>query len=74
MGRLQFEMAVMRSIISSQARNCVRGIVRGRYRGSCAAIRWSSSEARQWSTPLAKQLSEAITVLLELLKLLRLSC
>ena len=52
----------MRSIISIQARNCARSVVRGRYRGSCTGVRWSSTEARQWSTPLAKQLSEAITV------------
>ena len=52
----------MRSIISFQARACVHSTVRGRYRGSCAVLRWSSTEARQWSTPLAKRLSEAITV------------
>ncbi|PMD43620.1 DUF185-domain-containing protein [Hyaloscypha variabilis F] len=51
----------MRSILSSQVRNCMRGAARGRYKTSCSAVRWSSSEARQWSTPLAKQLSEAIT-------------
>ncbi|TVY32643.1 Protein arginine methyltransferase-like protein, mitochondrial [Lachnellula subtilissima] len=54
-------MAVMRSIVSVQTRNILRGAVRGRYGVPCAAVRWSSSEARQWSTPLAKQLSEAIT-------------
>jgi NADH dehydrogenase [ubiquinone] 1 alpha subcomplex assembly factor 7 len=52
----------MRSIISFQARNCARSVGRGKYRAPCSAVRWSSSEARQWSTPLAKQLSEAITV------------
>ena len=52
----------MRSIIAFQARRCLREAVRGRYMASCGAVRWSSSEARQWSTPLAKQLSEAITV------------
>ena len=52
----------MRSIIAFQARRCMREAVRGRYKGSYGAVRWSSSEARGWSTPLAKQLSEAITV------------
>ncbi|CAG8962117.1 hypothetical protein HYFRA_00005160 [Hymenoscyphus fraxineus] len=53
----------MKSIIASQARNALRNAARGKYRAPCSAIRWSSSEteARQWSTPLAKQLSEAIT-------------
>jgi hypothetical protein len=52
----------MRSIISIQARICLRSTVRGRYGIPCSAVRWSSTEARQWSTPLAKQLHEAITV------------
>ena len=52
----------MRSIISNQARDVARSVGRGRYRGFGAAVRWLSSDARQWSTPLAKQLSEAITV------------
>ena len=35
----------------------------GRWAVYCGARRWSSDEAeRKWSTPLAKQLSEAITV------------
>ncbi|KAH9221795.1 putative S-adenosyl-L-methionine-dependent methyltransferase-domain-containing protein, partial [Leptodontidium sp. 2 PMI_412] len=50
----------MRSIVSLQTRNCLRTARRWKYT-SPAAVRWSSSEARQWSTPLAKQLSEAIT-------------
>ncbi|KAH7393606.1 putative S-adenosyl-L-methionine-dependent methyltransferase-domain-containing protein [Cadophora sp. MPI-SDFR-AT-0126] len=56
----------MKSIFSSQTRNCLRLAQR---RAGClkyaspATKRWSSSEApaRQWSTPLAKQLYEAIT-------------
>jgi NADH dehydrogenase [ubiquinone] 1 alpha subcomplex assembly factor 7 len=52
----------MRSLISTQARTYLRSAGRGRYGVPCAAVRWSSSEARQWSTPLAKQLHEAITV------------
>jgi hypothetical protein len=52
----------MRSIISFQARTCLRGAVNWRYGVPCKAVRWSSTESRQWSTPLAKQLSEAITV------------
>jgi NADH dehydrogenase [ubiquinone] 1 alpha subcomplex assembly factor 7 len=52
----------MRSIISTQARDFARSVGRGRYRRFGAAVRWSGSDARQWSTPLAKQLSEAITV------------
>ncbi|KAE9374748.1 DUF185-domain-containing protein [Stipitochalara longipes BDJ] len=51
----------MRSIISFQTRNCARSALRQKYTAPCTAARWSSSEARQWSTPLAKQLSEAIT-------------
>ncbi|RDL32101.1 uncharacterized protein BP5553_09503 [Venustampulla echinocandica] len=51
----------MRSIISYQGRNALRNASRWKCRAPCAAIRWSSSEDRQWSTPLAKQLSEAIT-------------
>ena len=54
----------MRSNISFQARNCLRGVAArrtGASFGRVAARRWYS-EARQWSTPLAKQLSEAITV------------
>lgn len=52
----------MRSIISFQARSCLRGAANWKYAVPCKALRWSSTEARQWSTPLAKQLSEAITV------------
>lgn len=52
----------MRSILSIQARNFARSVGWGKYRGFGAAVRWSSSDPRQWSTPLAKQLSEAITV------------
>ncbi|KAG0648598.1 NADH dehydrogenase [Hyphodiscus hymeniophilus] len=51
----------MRSIISLQARNCFRSATRWNYGLPCKAVRWSSTETRQWSTPLAKQLSEAIT-------------
>ncbi|KAK0099618.1 hypothetical protein ONS96_008118 [Cadophora gregata f. sp. sojae] len=56
----------MRSIVSLQARNCLRLAQRRAGYLKCAtpaAMRWSSSEApaRQWSTPLAKQLYEAIT-------------
>lgn len=55
----------MRSIVSLQARACLRSAVRTPARWNCRApynaVRWSSSETRQWSTPLAKQLSEAIT-------------
>ncbi|KAK2628457.1 hypothetical protein QTJ16_001560 [Diplocarpon rosae] len=55
----------MRPIVSLRARNCLR--LAQRSFGRCnhaaqpAASRWSSSEARHWTTPLAKQLSEAIT-------------
>ncbi|PMD28084.1 DUF185-domain-containing protein [Hyaloscypha hepaticicola] len=51
----------MRSILSIQARNFARSVGWGKYRGFGATVRWSSSDPRQWSTPLAKQLSEAIT-------------
>ncbi|CZS90829.1 related to DUF185 domain protein [Rhynchosporium agropyri] len=57
----------MRSIVYSQTRNSVRiaqrSTGRWKYASPAAAVRWSSSKrkARQWSTPLAKQLSEAIT-------------
>ncbi|CZR59242.1 related to DUF185 domain protein [Phialocephala subalpina] len=51
----------MRSIISRQARAALRSVPIWRCRAPCTAVRWSSSEAREWSTPLAKQLSEAIT-------------
>ncbi|KAI9049283.1 hypothetical protein LZ554_007130 [Drepanopeziza brunnea f. sp. 'monogermtubi'] len=54
----------MKSIVSFQARNCLRNAQRsaGSWRYAApAVVRWSSSEARQWTTPLAKQLSEAIT-------------
>ncbi|KIN06226.1 hypothetical protein OIDMADRAFT_155177 [Oidiodendron maius Zn] len=51
----------MRSVISSQVRKYLSSAPRWRYVPPCSSIRWSSSEARQWSTPLAKQLSEAIT-------------
>jgi hypothetical protein len=59
---IKLEGTEMRSIISIQARNCLRSTVRGRYGIPYSAVRWSSSEAREWSTPLAKQLHEAITV------------
>ncbi|KAG9231862.1 S-adenosyl-L-methionine-dependent methyltransferase [Amylocarpus encephaloides] len=51
----------MRSIVRIQARIALRNAARGKCRTPCSAIRHSSSEVRQWSTPLAKQLSEAIT-------------
>ncbi|KUJ19849.1 DUF185-domain-containing protein [Mollisia scopiformis] len=51
----------MRSIVCKQARTALRSAPRWNYRAPCTAVRWSSSEERQWSTPLAKQLSEAIT-------------
>lgn len=50
----------MRSIISVQARNCLRNATRGR-NVARTSLRWSSTEARQWTTPLAKQLSEAVS-------------
>lgn len=59
----------MRSILSVQARNFARTVGR-RCRGFGATVRWSSSDARQWSTPLAKQLSEAITVQFLVFKML----
>jgi hypothetical protein len=52
----------MRSVISLHARNCMRNALRQRYVVPGSSLRWSSSEARKWTTPLAKQLSEAITV------------
>jgi len=52
----------MRSNLSRQARQCLRSVERCRYANAAGGIRWSSTETRQWSTPLAKQLSEAITV------------
>ncbi|KAL3425705.1 NADH dehydrogenase [Phlyctema vagabunda] len=51
----------MRSFLTSPARNCLRGAVRRQYGVPRSYLRWSSTETRQWSTPLAKQLSEAIT-------------
>jgi hypothetical protein len=59
---ITLEETDMRSIISRQARNCLRSAVKGRHGVPCSGLRRSSSEARQWSTPLAKQLHEAITV------------
>lgn len=52
----------MRSIISSQARTCLRSTARGNYKVPLSAIRWSSSGSRKWSTPLAEQLTKAIEV------------
>ncbi|KAB8300217.1 hypothetical protein EYC80_000435 [Monilinia laxa] len=51
----------MRSRLLLQARNSLRCFAKCRYGTSYSALRWSSTETRQWSTPLAKQLSEAIT-------------
>ncbi|KAF7868835.1 uncharacterized protein EAF02_009571 [Botrytis sinoallii] len=51
----------MRSRLLLQTRNSLRCAVKCRYGASYSALRWSSTETRQWSTPLAKQLSEAIT-------------
>jgi len=51
----------MRSTICLAARGCLRNAARQPSRISWPAKRWSSTEARQWSTPLAKQLTEAIT-------------
>ncbi|KAJ8064888.1 hypothetical protein OCU04_007193 [Sclerotinia nivalis] len=51
----------MRSRILLQTRNSLRCAENCRYGASYSALRWSSTETRQWSTPLAKQLSEAIT-------------
>ncbi|KAH8683030.1 putative S-adenosyl-L-methionine-dependent methyltransferase-domain-containing protein [Tricladium varicosporioides] len=50
----------MRSVITIQARNSLRIAAKWRYRAP-PGVRWSSSKGRKWSTPLAKQLSEAIT-------------
>ncbi|KAE8451884.1 hypothetical protein EG329_002725 [Mollisiaceae sp. DMI_Dod_QoI] len=52
----------MRSIVSKQVRTALCNAPRWSCRASYGRVRWSSSEAREWSTPLAKQLSEAITV------------
>ncbi|CAL3965713.1 unnamed protein product [Diplocarpon coronariae] len=55
----------MRPFVSLPARYCLRAAQQSSERWNLAAqtatLRWSSSEARQWTTPLAKQLSEAIT-------------
>ncbi|RAL67527.1 hypothetical protein DID88_008282 [Monilinia fructigena] len=51
----------MRSRLLLQTRNSLRCAAKCRYGTSYSALRWSSTETRQWSTPLAKQLSEAIT-------------
>ncbi|ESZ93021.1 hypothetical protein SBOR_6592 [Sclerotinia borealis F-4128] len=51
----------MRSRLLLQSRNSLRYVAKCRYGASYSALRWSSTETRQWSTPLAKQLSEAIT-------------
>lgn len=51
----------MRPRLLFQARNSLRCAAKCRYGASYSALRWSSTETRQWSTPLAKQLSEAIT-------------
>lgn len=60
--------ARMRAIALRQARTCLQKSVKYRYATPGGGIRWSSSDAesRQWSTPLAKQLSEAITVQLKI--------
>lgn len=52
----------MRSRLLLQTRDSLRCAVKCRYGASYSALRWSSTETRKWSTPLAKQLSEAITV------------
>ena len=54
----------MRSFVSFRGRSYLRSAVHFKYGVGVPykALRWSSTEARQWSTPLAKQLSEAITV------------
>ena len=54
----------MRSTLSFAARSCFRSVAFRPACSSCAARRLLSTESRQWSTPLAKQLSEAITVCL----------
>ncbi|KAG9246614.1 S-adenosyl-L-methionine-dependent methyltransferase [Calycina marina] len=52
----------MKSIVIRQTRSCLKQASRCRYKPTCAAVRWSSTTPnRQWSTSLAKQLSEAIT-------------
>ncbi|RFU33922.1 hypothetical protein B7463_g2446, partial [Scytalidium lignicola] len=52
---------MMRSIIQSQVRRQLRGALYKRGGAQCLSARWSSTDTRQWSTPLAKQLAEAIT-------------
>ncbi|KAH8821723.1 S-adenosyl-L-methionine-dependent methyltransferase [Xylogone sp. PMI_703] len=52
---------MMRSIIQSQVRRQLRGALCRKIGAQCLAARWSSTDTRQWSTPLAKQLAEAIT-------------
>ena len=61
----------MRSTLGLQLRNGVRTASQRRIGAPCMFRRWTSTEARQWSTPLAKQLSEAITVYQNTLKHLR---
>ncbi|KAI9646685.1 hypothetical protein NHQ30_004682 [Ciborinia camelliae] len=51
----------MMSRLLLQTRNSLRCVAKCRYEASYSALRWSSTQTRQWSTPLAKQLSEAIT-------------
>jgi NADH dehydrogenase [ubiquinone] 1 alpha subcomplex assembly factor 7 len=52
----------MRTIISLAARSCSRNVARRVSWAHCSIKRRSSTGSRQWSTPLAKQLSEAIAV------------
>jgi len=54
-------MTVMRSNVLFQTRRFLRSTASPRLRPLCGFARWSSSEAREWSTPLAKRLAEAIT-------------
>lgn len=60
----------MSATIYSKTRSCARQLFRQkRLQTQCfayiAARRWKSDEPeRKWSTPLAKQLSEAITVII----------
>ncbi|KAG8626766.1 hypothetical protein KVT40_005711 [Elsinoe batatas] len=52
----------MRSRLTRLGRLCDTSLSRsGTHSTSCAGARWNSSSTRQWSTPLAKTLSEVIT-------------
>ncbi|EPE30186.1 S-adenosyl-L-methionine-dependent methyltransferase [Glarea lozoyensis ATCC 20868] len=52
----------MKTVIAAQARLALHNAAKRKCRApSWRGVRWSSSESKQWSTPLAKQLSEAIT-------------